>query len=325
VPVGAPALRGAEVGELERDRLVPGLARGGGPGVGGEDPAVAEADHVRGKVTADVADDPGVLVDAPPLGVAEVADLQGGLGERVPERREVGDVGAGVAEAHDVGRPVAVHVGEHPGVLVDPPPAVPAVAVDPLAGAVEGAVRPAVGDGHAGVPEADDVRRPIPGEVGQFADVPVDPPALVPAEVADLELRRGEAAVGLRVGDDHAGVAEADEVVPAVAVDVGDRARVPVGAPALRGAEVAGPQHRRGERAVGLAQGDEDAGVAEGHDVGAAVPVDVGELAHVLADPPAVDVGEEPLGGHGVGRSGESDAGGGQRRRGEPGEQPGRR
>ncbi|GEO96261.1 hypothetical protein KTU01_23840 [Kocuria turfanensis] len=66
--------------------------------MGGQDAAAAEPDDVRRQVAADVADLPGVLVDPPALGVAEVADLQCGLGERVAQGGDVGDVRAGVPD-----------------------------------------------------------------------------------------------------------------------------------------------------------------------------------------------------------------------------------
>ncbi|MGQ1837994.1 hypothetical protein ACT4S2_06015 [Kocuria turfanensis] len=111
-----------------------------------------------------------------------------------------------------------------------------------------------------------------------------------------------------------------------MAADVADLPGVLVDPPALGVAEVADLQCGLGERvAQGGEVGDVGAGVPEADDVGCAVAVDVGQFTDVLVDPPAVHVGEEALGGHGMGRPAEGDPGGGQRRRGDPGEQTGHR
>ena len=142
---------------------------------------------------------------------------------------------AGVAEADDVGPAVAGEVGEEPRVLVDPP----------AAGFVRRSRRATNCGGwnvpspllsatyDAGVAEADDVGPAVAGEVGEQARMLVDPPAAgLEAEVGEHELRRLERAVAVAERDLHAGVAEADDVGPAVAGDVGQEPRVLVDPPA---------------------------------------------------------------------------------------------
>ncbi len=69
---------------------------------------------------------------------------------------------------------------------------------------------------HAGIAEADDVRFAVTGDVGQEARVLVHPPALLEAELCQHELRIGEESAALAEGGPRSGVAEADDVGPAI-------------------------------------------------------------------------------------------------------------
>ena len=209
---------------------------------------------------------------------------------------------AGVAEADDVGAAVAGDVGQEPRVLVHPPAAgLEAEVGEHELRRLERAVAVAQRRPHAGVAEADDVGPAVAGDVGEEARVLVDAPAAgLEAEVGEHELRRLERAVAVAQRRPHAGVAEADDVGPAVAGDVGQEARMLVDPPAAGlEAEVGEHEPRRLERAVAVAQRRPHAGVAEADDVGAAVAGDVGQEARVLVDAPAAgleaEVGEHEL------------------------------
>ncbi len=273
---------------------------------GDVDAGVAEADDVGAAVAGDVGEQAWVLVDAPAAGlVAEVVEDE--LGGRegavaVAER----DVDAGVAEADDVGAPVAGDVGQEAWVFVDLPAAgVEAEVVEHGDGLeLEAAVAVAECDVDAGVAEADDVGAAVAGDVGEQAWVLVGAPAAgLVAEVVEDELGGREGAVAVAERDVDAGVAEADDVGAPVAGDVGQEAWVFVDLPAA-GVEAEVVEHGDGlelEAAVAVAECDVDAGVAEADDVGAAVAGDVGEQAWVLVGAPAAglvaEVVEDELGG----------------------------
>src|SRR5690606_11371617 len=89
-------------------------------------------------------------------------------------------------------------------------------------------------DVHAGIAEADDVRTLDAAQVSEHSRMSVHPPAAgFETEVGEHGLRLvTEAAVAIAQRHVHAGVAEADDVRPADAADVGEEARVPVHAPA---------------------------------------------------------------------------------------------
>ena len=142
---------------------------------------------------------------------------------------------------------------------------------------------------HPGIAEAHDVGPAVAGDVGEEARMLLHPPAAgLEAEVRQHELRRLERAVAVAQRRPHPGIAEAHDVGPAVAGDVGQEARVLLHPPAT-GLEAEVRQHelRRLERAVAIAQRRPHPGIAEAHDVGPAVTGDVGEEARVLLHPPA--------------------------------------
>ena len=114
------------------------------------------------------------------------------------------------------------------------------------------------------------------------------PAAGFEAEVGEHELRRLERPVAVAQRRPHAGVAEADDVGPAVAGDVGEEARVLLDPPTA-GLEPEVRQHELwiGEESAALAERRPHSGVPEPDDVGAAVAGDVGQEARVPIDPPA--------------------------------------
>ena len=192
-----------------------------------------------------------MLVHAPALveaelGLHELRRLEGAVA--VAQRRPY----AGVAEADDVRLAVAGDVGQEARVLVDAPALVEAELRLHELRRLEGAVAVAERRPYAGVAEADDVRLAVAGDVGQEAGVLVDAPALVEAELGLHELRRLERAVAVAQRRPYAGVAEADDVRPAVAGDVGQEARVLVHAPALVEAELGQHELRIGEEPLPL-------------------------------------------------------------------------
>src|SRR5205823_5676700 len=122
-------------------------------------------------------------------------------------RLRLRDVDAGITEADDVGAPVPGGVDEQTRVLVDAPAAaVVAEVVDHELWRAECAVRSCLRDVDAGITEADDVRSPVAGGVGQEAGMLVHAPAPgAVAEVVHDELRGAECAVRLRLRDVDAG------------------------------------------------------------------------------------------------------------------------
>ena len=233
---------------------------------------------------------PPAAADVPEIGHSKchraVAAVR--LGER--------HVDAGVPEAQDVRPAVARQVHHEPRVLLHPPAAchVPEV-VHHAAQRVVAAVGLCPGHVHAGVAEADDVGPAVAGGVGQEPRVLLHPPAACHVrEVVHHAAQRVVAAVGLRPGDVHAGVAEADDVGPAVAGGVGQEPRVLLHPPAAcLVPEVVHHAAQRIEGAVRLCPRHVHAGVAEADDVGPAVAGGVGQEPRVLLDPPApCDVAE---------------------------------
>src|SRR6266508_507180 len=107
-------------------------------------------------------------------------------------------------------------------------------------------------------------------------------------EVVDYWLRRIEPAVGAPERDEYMLVAERHDVGAAVAVDVAEQPQVLVNAPAARlVGEVVEHCPRRIEPAVGAPERDEHKLVAERHDVGAAIAVDVPKQPQMLVHAPA--------------------------------------
>src|SRR5262249_7653355 len=130
------------------------------------------------------------------------------------------------------------------------------------------------------------------------------------------ELERGHRKVPTSGGQRHinTGLAEADDVGAAVAVHVGERARVGVVAAPAAGVGTEGGKLERGGRKVPACVGQrlEDAGLAEADDVGRAVPVTVGRRARIgVVAAPAAGVDTE--GGELERGGGEVPAGGGER------------
>jgi hypothetical protein len=111
-----PALVGPELGQHERGRLERTVA----VAQGYPDAGITEPDDVGVPVAGEVGDVTRVLVDPPPLVVAEALENQCGRHERTVAVAQ-GHPDAGVTEPDDVGVPVAGQVGDVTRVLVDPP------------------------------------------------------------------------------------------------------------------------------------------------------------------------------------------------------------
>jgi hypothetical protein len=88
------------------------------------------------------------------------------------------------------------------------------------------------------VVEADDVRAPVTGHVGEQSQMLVDAPGIVVAEAGGSHARLPEAPVAVAERGPHEVITEADEVGAPIASQVGDQPRVPVGTPTLARAEV---------------------------------------------------------------------------------------
>ena len=175
----------------------------------------------------------------PPAVVAEVAqDELGGLVAAAGQCSREPD--AVVAEADDVGPPVAAGVGEEAGVAVDSPAAggVAEVPHDQL-GRIEATLCLRSREPNAVIAEADDVAAAVAARIGGEAGMPVHAPARVRPEVGDRELGRPAEVAG-RVRAERPGVASHQAIDTAahgavLAVQV----RQPVAAPAAAAIAVA--------------------------------------------------------------------------------------
>ena len=107
--------------------------------------------------------------------------------ERAAKATTSGTARPGIAEADDVGFPVAGGVAHEPGMAVHPPAAgVVAEVVDDQVEWCLGPVGLGAGDVDAGVAQADDVRTSVAGGVGHEPGMLVDASATgVVAEVVD--------------------------------------------------------------------------------------------------------------------------------------------
>ena len=147
---------------------------------------------------------------------------------------------------------------------------------------------------NPGVPEADDVDATNAVEIAEDPEVFGRLPALCRIEALENKFWRLEGAVAVAERNPNAGVAEPNDVGLAVAGDVDDEAGVLVHAPPLVVSEVCNDEFRRLERAVAVADGGPDAGVAEPNDVGLAVAGHVDDEAGVLVHTPALVVSQVP-------------------------------
>src|SRR6266568_6145920 len=256
------------------------------------DAGIAEADDVGAAVASHVGKKARMLVDAPATRIeAEIVDHGHRREVEGPVAFAERDIDAGIAETDDVDAASTSHVGKKPRMLVDAPAArIEAKVVDHRhGGEIERAVAVAECDVHAVVAEADDVRKPIAGDVNHEARMPVDSPALVMTEVGDDRLRlEGERPVAVAQRNVDPRIAEADDVRAAIAAKIGKKARVLLHAPSTRFVtEVGEHELRIGERPVELAQSRPYAVVAETHNIRTLIAGDVGEQARVLIDAPA--------------------------------------
>jgi hypothetical protein len=138
----------------------------------------------------------------------------------------------------------------------------------------------------------------IPADVGQLAreSVVAVPTAGIGTKGRELECRRCKVPAAGGQGHIDAVGAEADDVGHAVAVNVRKRARVEVLAGPAAGVGPEGGKLERGHRKVPASGGQRhiDPRLAEADDVGAAVPVYVGERTRVgVAAAPTAGVGTE--------------------------------
>src|SRR6266508_1514669 len=251
---------------------------------------VAERHDVGTAVAVDVFEQPRVLGHAPAAG------LVGKVVEHCPRRIEPA-VGAPerdeymlVAERHDVGTAVAVDVPEQPRVLGHAPAArLIGKVVEHCPRRIEPAVGAPERDEYMLVAERHDVGTAVAVDVPEQPRMFLNAPAAgLIGKVVDLWLKRIEPAVGAPERNEHELVAERHDVDAAIAVDVAEQPRVLLNAPAARLiGEVVDHRLRRIEPAVGAPERDEHKLVAERHDVGTAVAVDVPEQPRVLLNAPA--------------------------------------
>src|SRR5262245_40936053 len=143
------------------------------------------------------------------------------------------------------------------------------------------------GRGHvdAGSAEADDVGHAVAAKVRKLARVGIVAAPAASAGTEGGKLERGGSKVPASGGQGHVdtGLAEADDVGHAVAVDVGKLARIGVVAAPTAGVGTEGGELEGGRSKVSACggQGHVDTGSAETDDVGLAVPVYVCKFARV--------------------------------------------
>src|SRR5262245_10765544 len=120
-------------------------------------------------------------------------------------------------------------------------------------------------------------------EDGLFAD----PPALVVAEALDGEFRSVKA-TPRRARDPHAVIAETDNILPAIIVDVRHQTRMlfHTPTPGIIGESI--ERELRSRETVARRESRPYAVVSKTHDVLSTVTVHVGSRAHVLVIPPAL-------------------------------------
>jgi len=145
----------------------------------------------------------------------------------------------------------------------------------------EAAIAPAISHIGAQDAEADDVGPAVTVHISDVTgEVALAGPTLILAEVAQRELRSLEGAVPVRQRDQRSRDAEADDIVEAIAIHVGDLAvEGIVTPPALRHAEIGDREFHGLEGAVAIAERNQRAGGAESDDIRLAVTVDVADRA----------------------------------------------
>jgi hypothetical protein len=84
---------------------------------------------------------------------------------------------------------------------------------------------------HARVPEPDDVQAPIAINVGQHARMAVNPPAVILTKMVDGLCRIGKYSVSLVERNPHARIAEPDDILEAIAVQIAKQTRMAVNPP----------------------------------------------------------------------------------------------
>src|SRR3981189_3563144 len=152
------------------------------------------------------------------------------------DRREVeraialaeSDIDAGVAKAHDVGKPIVVDVEHEAGMTVDAPAlVVTEVRHDRLRREGERAVAVAQCHVYAGVAEGHDIRKAVAAQVREHARMLVNAPAArLESEVCEHELRILEGAVAVAEGGPDTVVPEADDIREAAAREGTEETRV---------------------------------------------------------------------------------------------------
>src|SRR5262249_23520919 len=151
----------------------------------------------------------------------------------------------------------------------------------------EAAARLTQGKPHPCVAKRDDVFETVAVYVSEQADVLVDVPAAIVAELCEHELGGGEAAGSGRECSPHPIVTERDDVVVPIVVDVGHDPQVLVYSPELVVAELREDEVGGGEPVSGGECGPH-AIVAEADEVFHVITVDVGEHAWSSSRRPTV-------------------------------------
>jgi hypothetical protein len=178
-----------------------------------------------------------------------------------------------LAESYDVFAPVSCGVTEEAQVAVEAPTSVVVAEVgDRKVGVLEFCVAVVLGNEDSGVPESDDVASAGASNVGQVADVLLNPPTPgVVGEILQDELGgTGEGVVAVVEGDQDASVSESNDVVGSVTGDVADETDVFVGAPIPRVFVVAEVFDGGEGLNVEAVTDDDDAVLPEAYDIGKA-------------------------------------------------------
>ena len=232
-----------------------------------------------------------MLVHAPVLLVAKIREHR--VGVRLSKRAisvAQHDKHPILAKADDVCEAAVGEVSQEARVSVHAPVLVLGKVVEHRIrkGLAERAVAIAQRDPHTVLTKADDVGKSAVCQVRKKSRVTVDAPVLRVAIVRDGDLRPLKRAVAVADRRPHILVAEADDVGPAIAVEIDDEARVPIDPPASRLVpEVGDHDLRILKTAVAVAERGPHAAVAEADDVGKAASGQRREESWMFVDAPS--------------------------------------
>ena len=195
------------------------------------------------------------------------------------------------SESDNICAPIPCQVHNKSRVLADLPSLTRAELVEYELGWLERAVSIVVRNPHARGTETDNVATHVTSKVGNITRVPVNPPSLIGSEIFDDEIDRTEFIVALVQRGRDPPCTAAYDVHPAVACQVGNKARVLLNTPVASAvAEVVDDGRPGGKCAVTQIAGDEDMCLTESYDIGKTVSCGVAKEAEVAIEAPTPSI-----------------------------------